>query len=71
MSQDFGAPIQLFRFNENGSFILDEEALENILLRKEVKDKKVMILSVAGAFRLGKSFLLSLFISYLNSLVNL
>ncbi|VDM42203.1 unnamed protein product, partial [Toxocara canis] len=53
--------------NEDHSFRLDEAALEKILLSPEVVDKKVSIISVAGAFRKGKSFLLNFFLRYLSS----
>jgi len=52
---------------ENHTISLNEELLEKILLSEEVKDSKVMVLSVAGAFRQGKSFLLNFFIKYLKA----
>lgn len=51
------------------TFELDEEALNEILLSEEVRDKKVVVLSVAGAFRKGKSFLLDFIIRYLDEQV--
>ena len=53
---------------ESHTISLNEELLENILLSEEVRDSKVMVLSVAGAFRQGKSFLLNFFIKYLKAL---
>ncbi|XP_072887258.1 atlastin-3-like [Hemitrygon akajei] len=50
---------------EDHSFQLDEAALESILLRESVRDLNVMVLSVAGAFRKGKSFLLDFMLRYL------
>ena len=35
------------------SFFLDEEALESIMSTKEIKDKPVCIVSVAGKGRVG------------------
>ncbi|VDN51828.1 unnamed protein product [Dracunculus medinensis] len=52
---------------EDHSFRLDIEALERILLVPEITDKKVSIISVAGAFRKGKSFLLNFFLRYLQA----
>ncbi|XP_067877806.1 LOW QUALITY PROTEIN: atlastin-3-like [Heterodontus francisci] len=50
---------------EDHSFLLDEKALESILLREPVRDLNVMVLSVAGAFRKGKSFLLDFMLRFL------
>lgn len=49
------------------AFELDVDSLENLLLSDEVRERKVMVVSVAGAFRKGKSFLLDFFIRYLNA----
>lgn len=60
-------PIQIVLAKSDHTFELDVDSLENILLSDEIKDKKVVVLSVAGAFRKGKSFLLDFFIRYLNA----
>ncbi|CAG0883977.1 unnamed protein product [Darwinula stevensoni] len=49
------------------SFTLNEEVLERVLLQNHCKDKYVSVVSVAGAFRKGKSFLLDFFIRYLRA----
>ena len=61
-------PIQIVLAKEDHTFELDTNSLEDILLSDEVKDKKVVVVSVAGAFRKGKSFLLDFFIRYLNAM---
>lgn len=48
------------------TFELDHEALQEILLSEEIRDRKVVVISVAGAFRKGKSFLLDFLIRYLD-----
>jgi len=49
----------------NGGFSLHEENIKSILLADDVRDKPVILISVAGAFRKGKSFLLNMMIRYL------
>ncbi|EDO43003.1 predicted protein [Nematostella vectensis] len=51
---------------EDHAFELDEKALSKILLDDSIRDKKVAVVSVAGAFRKGKSFLLDFFLRYLD-----
>ncbi|RZC34149.1 atlastin, partial [Asbolus verrucosus] len=53
--------------NNDHTFTLDEAALKSVLLRDEVKDRYIVVISVAGAFRHGKSFLLDFFLRYMNS----
>ncbi|XP_065883232.1 atlastin-2-like [Dysidea avara] len=65
---DSPRPIQIVIAKGDHSFELDIEALEAILLNNNVKNKKVVVLSVAGAFRKGKSFLLDFLIRYLEAL---
>ncbi|XP_069027128.1 atlastin-3 [Embiotoca jacksoni] len=59
-------PVQIVTVSkEDHSFGLDTEALAQILLAPNVQDKHVVVLSVAGAFRKGKSFLLDFMIRYM------
>ncbi|KAK8787066.1 hypothetical protein V5799_023159 [Amblyomma americanum] len=51
----------------DGSWELDAEALQKILLDDRVKDKPVAVVSVAGVYRKGKSFLLGFFLRYMQS----
>ena len=80
-------PVQIVKIDDDSethNFILDEEALNEILNKDNIRDKPVCILSVAGgvklvlefqinflcsgAFRKGKSFLLNFMLRYLESL---
>ncbi|TRY76895.1 hypothetical protein TCAL_09587 [Tigriopus californicus] len=65
-----GQPVQIVKINDDPddhSFFLDEAALNRILLQDNgaLKDKPLCIVSVAGAFRRGKSFLLDFLLRYL------
>lgn len=67
MTKPHAVPIVLA--GEDHSFNLDEDALRRVLMRDELKDRYVVVISVAGAFRHGKSFLLDFFLRYLNAKV--
>lgn len=59
-------PVQIVTVcKEDHSFALDTEALAKVLLAPQVRDKNVVVLSVAGAFRKGKSFLLDFMLRYM------
>lgn len=59
-------PVQIVTVcKEDHSFALDTEALGRVLLAPEIRDKHVVVLSVAGAFRKGKSFLLDFMLRYM------
>jgi len=59
-------PVQIVTVcKEEHSFALDTEALARVLLAPEVRDKNVVVLSVAGALRKGKSFLLDFMLRYM------
>ncbi|CAG0920901.1 unnamed protein product, partial [Notodromas monacha] len=62
-----GRPITIVKPTEDHQFELDEEALASVLNDPAIKDKHVVVLSVAGAFRKGKSFLLDFFLRYLRN----
>ena len=64
-----GKPVQIVLAHPDHSFELDEEALAEILYQEEIKDRSVVVVSVAGAFRKGKSFLLDFFLRYMNNKV--
>ena len=53
---------------EKTKFELRVEALESLLTDKEVADLPVSVISVTGAFRTGKSFLLNYLLRYLTAI---
>lgn len=62
-----GQAVQIFSRRDGGGFELNEEKLREILLHPDVQDKPVVVISVAGAFRKGKSFLLNIFLRYMHN----
>ncbi|CAB3256283.1 unnamed protein product [Arctia plantaginis] len=46
---------------------LDEESLARVLLRPDVRNLPVVVVSVAGSYRGGKSFILDFFLRYLKA----
>ena len=68
-TSDVGQPVQIVLAHPDHSFELNEEALSKILLESDIKNRSVVVVSVAGAFRKGKSFLLDFFLRYMNSQV--
>jgi atlastin len=60
-----GRPIQIVISRDDDTFELDEDALAEVLLQDHVKNKNVVVVSVAGALRNEKSFLLEIFLRYL------
>lgn len=66
-----GKPIQIVLAKEDHTFELDEEALASIVCNENVRDKPIAVISVAGAFRKGKSFLLDFFLRYLKANVSM
>lgn len=60
-------PAQIVSILDNHTIHLHEEQLERILLADDVKDKPVVVISVMGRARQGKSFLLNYLLRYLRS----
>lgn len=54
---------------ENHVFQLNADELKLIFENDNIKDHYVMVLSVAGVFQKGKSFLLNIFLRYLEAQV--
>lgn len=61
--------LQIVTTDEEHTFVLDEDKLTELLLQEHLRDRFVVIVSVAGAFRKGKSFLLDFFLRYMYSKV--
>lgn len=64
MSQVYGEPLSVIKL-ANSTLEFDKTKLESLLLHPEVKNRKVVILSIVGAFRKGKSFFLDYCLRFL------
>lgn len=60
-----GKAVQIVRVQDDHTLRLMEENLSAIIHQPDVKDKPVVVVTVAGAFRKGKSYLLNFFLRYL------
>ncbi|XP_028171836.1 atlastin isoform X3 [Ostrinia furnacalis] len=58
--------VQVVNTGPDHTFVLDEDALSELLLQEDIRDRDVVVISVAGAFRKGKSFLLDFFLRYMH-----
>jgi hypothetical protein len=65
LQHPYGNPIIINSVDSDGNLNLNFEALKNVLLQDEVKDRKIVIISVLGAYRSGKSFFLGYCLRYL------
>lgn len=65
----FGIPASIITFNvqnqDNSSIQVNYEALDSILLHPEVKDRQIVVISIVGAFRKGKSYFLNYCLRFL------
>nr|XP_039252494.1 atlastin-3-like [Styela clava]XP_039252495.1 atlastin-3-like [Styela clava]XP_039252497.1 atlastin-3-like [Styela clava] len=62
-----GHAVPIMQCKGNGAIELDHVALTHIFRHPDVQDKPVCIVSIAGAFRKGKSFMLNFFLRYLRN----
>jgi atlastin len=61
----YGDQANIIHFSEEKGIIVDSEEMAKIFLHPEVVDRNVIVISIVGAFRTGKSFILSYFLKYL------
>lgn len=62
-------PIQIVSSENHKIELKNFDVVKDILVSDELKDHRVVVVSIAGAFRQGKSFLLNFFLRYLNARV--
>ncbi|XP_068619110.1 atlastin-like [Battus philenor] len=61
-----GRGLQIVSPKPDHTFELDEKSLTELLDSPDVRNRSVILVAVAGAFRKGKSFLLDFFLRYLH-----
>lgn len=61
----FGRPINILKFGEGNKVIVDNAELNKMFLHPDVKNRKVIVFSIIGAFRRGKSFFLDYCLRFL------
>lgn len=59
-----GEEVEVLSIKEDGTLVLDYKQLEEMLLADHVRDKPVVVISVTGSSRLGKSFLMNFLLRY-------
>uniref|UniRef100_A0A8C4N286 Atlastin GTPase 2 n=1 Tax=Eptatretus burgeri TaxID=7764 RepID=A0A8C4N286_EPTBU len=59
------SPVRVVCATSEHTFELDTDALESVLLQDDLKDLPVAVVSVAGTFRKGKSFLLDFMLRFM------
>ncbi|CAO1398352.1 unnamed protein product [Diamesa serratosioi] len=71
----FGHPKNIITFDEqqldNSTVVVSYRALDTILLHPDVKDRQVVVVSIVGAFRKGKSFFLNYCLRFLYANVSI
>jgi len=60
-----GSPITLMKFSDTGEVIVDDEKLNKIFSHPEIQGRKIVILSLIGASRGGKSYFLDYCLRFL------
>lgn len=61
----FGKPVNVLKFGEGNKVIVDNEELKKMFMHQDVKNRKVVVFSIIGAFRRGKSFFLDYCLRFL------
>jgi atlastin len=56
--------VKIAQLDENHRLKLFEDNLKSVLFHPKARGKPVCVISIAGAFRKGKSFLLNFFIRF-------
>ena len=61
----FGKSVNILKFNDGNEISIDKPELDQIFHHPDVKDRKMVVVSIVGAFRKGKSFFLDYCLRYM------
>ena len=64
-SESFRHPVRIIEFIANNEMVANFAGLNDIFNKPEIQDRKVVIISLIGAFREGKSFFLDYCLRFL------
>jgi len=71
MANNYGEGLRIIKFTEADHIEFDKAGLEGLLLHPDVKNRKIVMVSIVGAFRKGKSLYLNYCLRYLYANVSL
>ena len=60
-----GKPESLLKFSSNNKVESNLEPITKLLQHKDLKDRKIVVFSIIGAFRKGKSYFLDYCLRYM------
>ena len=61
----FGKSVNILKFNDVNEISIDKPELDQIFHHPDVKDRKMVVVSIVEAFRKGKSFFLDYCLRYM------
>lgn len=60
-----GSPLNIMHLSENQTVEVDWDSIDKTFLHPEVINRKIVVISIIGAFRKGKSFLMDYCLRYM------
>lgn len=67
----FGRAVSIWNFTEDNKVEINSDEIENIFNHPDVNDRNVVVISLIGAFRGGKSFFLDYCLRFLYAHVSI
>nr|XP_039266375.1 atlastin-2-like [Styela clava] len=67
MASHFGRAVSITKSGKKGFLEIDDDELEAVLIRPDIGDRPIAIISIAGSMRTGKSFIQNFLLRYLRN----